>query len=67
MREKEREKERRKRKRKSEREVYSGEARRWLEVAMRERRGEGDTRRVNEMEGRRGGREELSERVGGES
>lgn len=50
MREEER-REERERKRKSEREVYSGEARRWLEVAMRERRGEGDTKRVNEMEG----------------
>lgn len=34
---------------------------------MREKGSKEDIRRVDEMEGRRGGREELSERVGGES
>lgn len=39
-----------------------------MEVAMREKGSKGDIRRVDEMEegGGRGGREELSERVGGE-
>lgn len=41
----------REREKKSEREVYSGEARRWLEVVMREKGSEGDTRRVDEMMG----------------